>query len=341
MQHTPITPCSLKEVHTANCGFISLIGIVKLNVQIHHIDTQVDAYVTHDLICPMILGRDWIQNNYVNINFYTNRIYLFNGLTSTALLFKLFRDPVIMSLSHDIVIPPFHTKFLYDHVLIKSLDNTLFTPNVALQRTRMVLIPHSLLHIRNNRGVISVINNTRHSTMISRNTPLGCISSSTTTADINVISTSSMDSSYFSLPSISLLSCTHCNCCNKDLTITTNTISSLVEHIDDPVKKMKVYIVLHRYSSLFDDSCLQGITCKPQNAINTGSHSPVAEHPRRVSHLNRQVINTEVQKMLNNTMIEPSNSPLIAPFSVHRATENVGVSVHRTLNISGRCPPCH
>ncbi|CAF1321713.1 unnamed protein product [Adineta steineri] len=233
-----------------------------------------------------------------------------------------------MSLSHDIVIPPFHTKFLYGHVPIKSLDDALFTPNVALQHTRMVLIPHSLLHIRNNRGVISIINNTRHSKMIPRNTPLGFISSSTTTADINVISTSYMDSSHFSLPSISLLSCTHCNvrfstesalynhlfhCCNKDLTSTTNTINSLVEHIDDPVKKMKVYIMLHRYSSLFDDLCLQGITCKPQSAINTGSHSPVTEHPRRVSHLNRQVINKEVQKMLNNRIIEPSNSPWAAP----------------------------
>ncbi|CAF4208079.1 unnamed protein product, partial [Adineta steineri] len=336
MQHTPIIPCSLKEVHTANCGFISLTGIVKLNVQIQHIHTQVDAYVTHDLICPMILGRDWIQHNYVNINFYTNRIYLFNGLASTALLLKLFRDPVIMSLSHDIVIPPFHTKFLYGHVPIKSLDDALFTPNVALQHTRMVLIPHSLLHIRNNRGVISVVNNTRHSKMIPRNTPLGFISSSTTPADINVISTSAMDSSHFSLPSLSLLSCTHCNvrfstesalynhlfhCCNKDLTSTTNTINSLVEHIDNPVKKMKVYIMLHRYSSLFDDSCLQGITCKPQSAINTGSHSPVAEHPRRVSHLNRQVINKEVQKMLHNRIIEPSNSPWAAPVVIVKKSD--------------------
>ncbi|CAF1587469.1 unnamed protein product, partial [Adineta steineri] len=169
MQHTPIIPCSLKEVHTANCGFIALI----------------DAYVTHDLICPMISDRDWIQNNYVNINFYTNHIYLFNGLASTALLLKLLRDPVIMSLSHDTVITSLHTKFLYGHAPIKSLDDALFTPNVALQHTRMVLIPHSLLHIRNNRGVISVINNTRHSKMIPRNTPLGFISSSTTTADIN------------------------------------------------------------------------------------------------------------------------------------------------------------
>ncbi|CAF1009431.1 unnamed protein product [Rotaria sp. Silwood1] len=61
MQHQPIMPCSLKEVHNANSGFISLLGIVKLTVQIHHLDTHIDAYVTRDLICPVILGRDWIQ----------------------------------------------------------------------------------------------------------------------------------------------------------------------------------------------------------------------------------------------------------------------------------------
>jgi len=31
MQHKPIDPCSLKEVHTANSVFISLIGLVHLN----------------------------------------------------------------------------------------------------------------------------------------------------------------------------------------------------------------------------------------------------------------------------------------------------------------------
>jgi hypothetical protein len=66
MRHKPIVPCSLKEVHTANSGFISLLGIVKLTVLINHLHTHVDAYVTRDLICPMILGRDWIQQHYVN-----------------------------------------------------------------------------------------------------------------------------------------------------------------------------------------------------------------------------------------------------------------------------------
>jgi len=112
MQHKLIVPCSLKEVHTANSGFISLLGIVNLTVQINRIDTHVDAYVTHDLICPMILGRDWIQQHYVDINFYTNRIYLYNGLVSTPLLPVPRTEPIVMSSSHSITIQPFHQKFI-------------------------------------------------------------------------------------------------------------------------------------------------------------------------------------------------------------------------------------
>ncbi|CAF3599838.1 unnamed protein product [Rotaria socialis] len=339
MQHKPITPCSLKEVHTANSGFISLLGIVNLTVQINHLVTHVDAYVVRDLICPMILGRDWIQQNYADINFCTHRLYLYHGLVSTPLLPSPRHEPVLMSLSHSIIIPPFHQKFIYGSVPIKSLDDALFTPNIALQHARLVLLPHSLLHIRDNRGVVSIINNTRHSKLIPRNTPLGFITSSTATADLNVVSASSpINSPGFSSSSscLSLLSCTHCgvhfsteltlydhlaNCCNKNLTCTTKTITPLVEHITDPIKKLQVYLMLHHYHQLFDESCSQGITCTPQYAINTGSHSPLAEHPRRVSHLNRQIINNEVKKMLDNGIIEPSNSPWASPVVIVKKSD--------------------
>ncbi|CAF3667002.1 unnamed protein product [Rotaria sp. Silwood1] len=329
-------PCSLKEVHTVNSGFISLLGIVKLTVQIHHLDTHIDAYITRDLICPMILGRDWTQQNYVNVNFCTNRIYLYNGLASTPLLPISRSEPVIMSLSHSVVIPPFHQKFIYGYVPLKSLDDALFTPIIALQHARMVLILHSLLHIRDNRGVISIINNTRHSKFIPRNSPLGFIYSSTATAGLNVIHASPMNFSDSSSSSLSLLSCNHCgvrfsteltlydhlfHCCNKDLTSTTKTIPPLVEHIDDPVKRMKVFLMLHHYQQLFDDSFLQGITCKPQHAINIGSHSSLAEHPHRVSHLNRQIINNEAKKMLDNGIIEPSNSSWASPVVIVKKSD--------------------
>ncbi|CAF4738552.1 unnamed protein product [Rotaria socialis] len=336
MRHKPIVSCSLNEVHTANSGFISLLGIVKLTGQINHLDTQVDAYVTRDLICPMVLGRDWIQQNYANINFCTNRLYLYNGLASAPLLPIPRSEPVIMPLSDSIVIPPFHQQFVYGYVPINSLNDALFTPNIALQHARMVLLPHSLLHIRDNRGVISIINNTRHSKLIQRNTPLGFVSPSTTTADLNVITTSLMNFPDFSSSSPSSLSCNHCGvhfstelilydhlfyCCNKDFTCTTQNITPLVQHIDDPVKRIKVYLMLHHYYQLFDDSCLQGITCSPQCAINTHSQAPLAEHPRRVSHLNREIINNEVKKLLANGIIEPSNSPWASPVVIVKKSD--------------------
>jgi transposase InsO family protein len=328
MQHKPIVPCSLKEVHTANSGFISLIGLVKLNVKINYITTSVDAYVTRDLVCPMILGRDWIQNNHVNVNFSTNRIYIHDGITSVPLLPLPRTESLVMSLSHSVSIPPFHEKFISGYVPIKSLDHALFTPNLALQHTRLVLIPHSLLHIRAHRGIISIINTTRHTKTIPRNTPLGFISPLTEEPTMNVIHDSLLNSRYSSSQSVISFSCIHCDnkfssettlyehllhCCNKASQCTTKIITNLIEHIRDPAQQMKVYLILHQYEQLFDDSCSTGIHCEPQCAINTGSHFPIAEHPRRISPLNRQIINDEVQKMLSKGIISFSNSPWASP----------------------------
>ncbi|CAF5160243.1 unnamed protein product, partial [Rotaria sp. Silwood1] len=79
--------------------------------------------------------------------------------------------------------------------------------------------------------------------------------------------------------------------------------------------------MLHHYQQLFDDSFLQGITCKPQHAINIGSHSSLAEHPHRVSHLNRQIINNEAKKMLDNGIIEPSNSSWASPVVIVKKSD--------------------
>ncbi|CAM4939939.1 unnamed protein product [Rotaria socialis] len=328
MKHKTITSSSLQEVHTANSGFLVLIGLVNLTVQINHIYTTVDAYVTRDLVCPMILGRDWIQKNYVNINFFSNRMSIYNGISSIPLLPASLSVSLVMSLSHPVIIPPFHETFISGYVPIKTLKDVLFRPNIALQHTRLVLIPHSITHINDHHGIISIINNTRHSKSIPRNTPLGFISPIDSVADINTIQELANTSRHVSSEHSILFSCSHCNvpfssettlydhlleCCNKHLTCTTRIISNLVEHITDPVKQMKVYLMLHQYYQLFDDSCLKGIYCSPQNAINTDSHGPLAEHPRRTSFFNKQLIAGEVKKMLDNGIISPSHSPWASP----------------------------
>ena len=335
MQHDPIYPCSLKEVHTANSGFLSLLGMVRLHVRINDITTDVAAYVTHDLVCPMILGRDWIQKHYVTIDFAVNRVYLYDGTTSVPLLPTSCLEPLVFSSSHSIIIPPFHRKLVSGYAPVRSLPNALFTPNLALQHTRLLLIPHSVLHIRNHYGVISIMNNTRHPKVIPPHTPLGTISPTSDESNFNSIYELSSDSSFSSTLPPSL-SCAHCalpcpstialyehlrQCCNKTSCCTSEIIHDLVVHLVDPIQRIPVYLLLHQYHSLFDDNCTQGIVCPPQRAIHTGSHAPLAEHPRRISSRNRQIIADEVKRLLTDGIISPSNSPWASPVVIVKKSD--------------------
>ena len=333
--HDPIRPCSLTDAHTANSGFLSLLGIVQLQIQINHLITYADVYVTSDLICPMILGRDWIQNNYATINFSNNRLSLYHGMTFTPLLPAIVDSSCILSLATPVIIPPFHQIFIYGYTSIPSLDNTVFTPNIALQHNRMIMLPHTVTHIRNHRGIISIINNTRHSKSLAPHTPLGYISSMGVSPVINCISS---PVATVSVPSsdVSSSSCCHCSlffsdditlydhlrlCCNKLECTTSSIIHSLLTHISDDTQYRQVFLLLHRYRSLFDTSCSQGINCSPQHVINTGVEPPIAVHPRRISHANRQIIQTEVQKLLDNHIIEPSNSPWSSPVVIIKKSD--------------------
>lgn len=331
MKHSPVAPTSLKEVHTANSGFLALTGLVHLTVTINHMLTYVHAYVTTDLICPMILGRDWIQNNHVNLNFGTNSLSLYQGLASTPLLTNSPREPVVMSLSVPIVIPPFHQLFVYGRVSVPTLHNALFTPNLTLQHNRLLILPHALLNIDDHCGIISIINNTRRSKSLAANTPLGLISPSPSPS-IHVISSTSVSPSSAPRPSDFSL-CPHCQlsfsvdtmfyehllqCCNKDTSCSSAYLLSLISHLPDPMLQMKVYHMLHQYSPMFDNSSPDGINCPPQHAIHTDSHAPLAEHPRRLSPLNRQITQAEVTKLLKNDIISPSNSPWSSPVVIVR-----------------------
>ena len=297
MPHDPIYRCSLKEVHTGNSDFISLLDMVCLHVQINHITTDVAVFVTNDLVCPMILGRDWIAKHHVTIDLAVNRVYLYDRTTSVPLLPISSVEPLVLSSSRSIIIPPFHQTLVSGYAPVRSLQNALFTPNLALQRDRLILIPHSVLHIHDHHGVISIMNNTRHPKVIPPYTPLGTLSPTSTGSDLNNIYELSSNSSFSSAHAPSF-SCVHCDlpsssdialyehfrhCCNKVSTCTSDIIHGLVAHLVDPVQQIPVHLLLHQYYSLFDDDCTQGIICPPQRAIHTGSHALLADHPRRVS----------------------------------------------------------
>ncbi|CAF4776780.1 unnamed protein product, partial [Rotaria sp. Silwood2] len=161
--------------------------------------------------------------------------------------------PIVFTFMMAVTIPPFHEKFICGYVPIKLSNDVLFTSNLALQHTKLVLIPHAILHIRDYHGIISIRNNTHRPKIIPRNTSLGLISQSIKQFHVNAIHERTLNyRSFSSIPS-SLFSCPHCairfysetelyqhflTCCNKHLLHENKTIEALVEHINDPTRRM-------------------------------------------------------------------------------------------------------
>jgi hypothetical protein len=317
MQHSPIIPCSLKEVHTANSGFLSLIGMVSLKLEINHIETTADVCVTHDVVRPMILVRDRIQKHRVNICFATKRISFHDGATSIPLVPTAPMEAFVMILSSSIVIPHFHERLIFGSVPIQYAEHALFTPNINMQHSKLILIPYAALHIRNFQGIVSIRNNTRRTTSIPRHPRLGMILTSTE----NLTIATHHDPSQSPTSSDELASvCSHCeqysslnvdptqqltNCCKKNTDCSHQMITELLTHIVDPTELHQVYRMIHRHHQLFEDTSWKGTSCLPQSAINSVYHYAIADSPRRTSPANRPLIAEEMTKLSDRDIIHP------------------------------------
>mgnify|MGYP003684140299 CR=1 FL=1 len=50
-----------------------------------------------------------------------------------------------------------------------------------------------------------------------------------------------------------------------------------------------------------------------KNRIDTGNAKPIKIPPRRLPYAQREIVGKEISKMLDNDVIEPSDSPWSAP----------------------------
>ncbi|CAF2045440.1 unnamed protein product [Rotaria magnacalcarata] len=92
LQSDEIKSCSLNKVPLVNSEFISLIGSMKLNVQVNNRDKNLAAYDIRGPIYRMIAAQDFIPTYHVNISLSTNRIHIH---THHMLLLKLSMSPLI------------------------------------------------------------------------------------------------------------------------------------------------------------------------------------------------------------------------------------------------------
>ncbi len=95
-------------------------------------------------------------------------------------------------------------------------------------------------------------------------------------------------------------------------------IEQLTSHIEDLNQRQKVQHILWRHGKLFDLRQPSIIKQIVRHAIETGTHPPVYTSPYRVSYKDEQIQREEIDKLLQQGIIEESMSPWSSPIVLVR-----------------------
>ncbi|UYV77662.1 K02A2.6-like [Cordylochernes scorpioides] len=181
---------------------------------------------------------------------------------------------------------------------ITGLQEVLITCSKALTLDKEIIIPASVVSLSHGRSKVWMANGSDFAKII----PAGM-----KVAEISLIDTSNL-------------------CCidgdNDEFEKNENRfpedLDKLVTLIDTDISnedRVRLLDVLRRYIDVFEfqKANLKTSSLKVKHCIVTGDHAPIKQRPYRVSPKERSIIQTEVDKMLKQGIIEPSDSPWSSP----------------------------
>ncbi|CAF4727499.1 unnamed protein product, partial [Rotaria socialis] len=93
-------------------------------------------------------------------------------------------------------------------------------------------------------------------------------------------------------------------------------IEQLTRHIEDAEQREQLQQILWKHGKLFDLRQPPIIKATIHHAIETGTHSPIYTSPYRVSYKDEQKQREEIEKLLEQGVIEESTSPWSSPIEI-------------------------
>ena len=176
IQHNKFIP-QHHTCRTANATPLNLIGQIQLEIKVKHVKTSINTYVATNLITPILLGNDWINPNHVHLFGDQQRLTIpdqHGELISIPYMEpNCFNYPAL--LVNQITLPP-HSQTLVDITSPITNTNDLIFEPYERHISKLILIPHALLNINNNKAKVVLINAQNRPHTLPKNTRIGTIS---------------------------------------------------------------------------------------------------------------------------------------------------------------------
>ncbi|CAF4094565.1 unnamed protein product [Rotaria magnacalcarata] len=205
-------------------------------------------------------------------------------------------------LVNQITLPPYSQTLVDITCRIYNDKDLTFEPQPN-HLSNCILIPHTLLNIRNHEAKVLMINVNDRPQTLSKNTRIGTLSRHSTDSPNRKNICDRCNEYFLSGNDLQIHLRTECysNQIRKHIVEST-------KHIDNEKHRLAVQGILWRNKILFDPTP-SIINIPPQTAIKTGDHPPIYSKQYSSSYEDQEIKVQKIQKLLERGQIEESTSP--------------------------------
>ena len=301
-----------KKVKGIGGHLIEIKGTATLPIRIgNHLFYQ-KFYIFDDILHPLLLGIDFLKANNCTLNFESQTIETEEGEPVINIIEADFKLGLARPIKHTIIPPNSETVIPIRISKVPHQKTVLFEPTNMLTRKKLAGAKN-ILTVSNGRGFCKVLNPLPSPVYVKPGHVIGKLVPIQTDSIIEM-----QDEEITEQPFMCSTTLTDKNETKQKCQDYKHIVDDLGISLDESdlteEQKFKLYkfIATNRKTFAKDTSEL-GCANVPKHTINTGQAAPKCKRPYRVSPKIKQQIEEQVEDMLKNDIIEPSNSIWAAP----------------------------
>nr|AHN53418.1 pol polyprotein [Nuttalliella namaqua] len=273
-------------------GVASPVAVCTARVILAGLCYPVEFHVLRTCCRDVILGCNFLQQNKAVIDYVNHEISLSGDPSYEA---SVLVSPSKLAVLYDTILPPRATLFVTLRVSDIILSDILVTPKKDVLASKGLVAPFCIATVNNSNETLIALSNTLLEPVM---LPAGYVVA--------------LAEHYQDLTAA--LSVHHALDKSQSTPIDGAILDVMVSKELTSDCRQSLFSLLQEYASLFDACrCPLGVARNVEHRIDTGGVRPLRQRPYRVSHSERETIETEVTEMLSKSIVRPSSSPWSSP----------------------------
>ncbi|CAF3164956.1 unnamed protein product [Rotaria sp. Silwood2] len=300
-QHLPIHFNQQHYVMADGHTTFEVIGTVRIFIELNYIKTNIIVGVVNSLCTDCILGMDYINKYKVNLNNKQKQVQVYTASQKITIPMEDQSEKIriICRTKKSEYLHPYEEKQL-KIISQVSFGQLLFSPAYHITHIRGLIIPHSLISIKNHTAFISVYNPTAKPCYLNKNIIIGSVTPLSSNNVSTVFDPHTNNNFDDDKPnSLNSLGKSH--------------IDSLITHIKHQQQLTELKTVLDKHSSLFDTSKTTIAETSTPHVICTGNNPPTTSRPYPQTIDKQNATFDIIQQMLKHKQVRESHSQYSAP----------------------------